>query len=595
MVEMDDAIAAVLDVASRNATRGVERVALGDALGRRASADVRSPVGLPEWPTSMMDGYAVVSADGPGVYTVVDEITAGRASDAAALRPGQVAYITTGAAVPRGADAVVMVEKTAPGPRPGTVEVCVASDPGTFVRDAASDMAEGDLLVAQSCTVTASEIAMLAAAGVGHIDVYSRVRVGVASTGDEIARGIVRDSNRPMLMAMLSQLRYVQVVDCGVVADDEASVRDLFADAVSSLDMLVTTGGVSMGSHDLVKPTLGELGTVHFGRLRMRPGKPTTFATIPRRSATDLLVLALPGNPVSAFVTCELLVLQALSALAHGQSHPVKLQCRIDTDIKCDPERMEYHRAVVRWDPASRGLVASSTGRQCSSRITSLAGANALLCVPSQRDPLSSGSIVDALLIGPIEASQRRPISPDVSSSSEQSNCPHHHKHSRSQQREIRVAVLTCSDRVCNGAYEDRSGPAAVKFLQSATAAKFIVTAADAVPDELDEIRSRLIQFSSGPDPVSVVFTLGGTGLSSRDVTPDATVSVVHRQIPAITTAMQIEGRKHTPHAILSRAVAGVRDKTLIVNLVGSPSGVVENLEAIVESIPHAVALLSGS
>lgn len=109
MVEMDDAIAAVLDVASRNATRGVERVALGDALGRRASADVRSPVGLPEWPTSMMDGYAVVSADGPGVYTVVDEIAAGRAPDASALRPGQVAYITTGAAVPRGADAVVMV------------------------------------------------------------------------------------------------------------------------------------------------------------------------------------------------------------------------------------------------------------------------------------------------------------------------------------------------------------------------------------------------------------------------------------------------------------------------------------------------------
>ena len=170
---------------------------------------------------------------------------------------------------------------------------------------------------------------------------------------------------------------------------------------VEEADLLLTSGGVSLGELDLLKPLLGELGVVHFGRLRMKPGKPCTFATV-ERAGRRRLVFALPGNPASSLVTFYLLGVPALRRLA-GWAHPqlVRVQVCLEEALRLDPDRPEYHRVVVRWEASQQGgLVAASTGNQASSRLLSLRSANALLELPRGEGLLAAGSSVSALLIG---------------------------------------------------------------------------------------------------------------------------------------------------------------------------------------------------
>lgn len=380
------------------------------ALGYILAEDVRAAEALPPFPASVKDGYAVVAADGPGVYPVVGEVTAGRVADFR-VTPGTVAYITTGAAMPPGADAVVMVEESAPQPALNgspRVEIRARVKAGDDVRPVGVDVAAGQLLLQAGERLGPAEIGLLATAGVTDVAVYPRPRVAVLSTGDELVEpgaplgpGQIRDSNRATLMAAIEAVGG-EAVDLGIAGDSQASLEAAIGRGLADADVLLTSGGVSMGDLDLIKPLLEHAGQVHFGRVRMKPGKPITFATTgagERRS----LVFGLPGNPVSSLVTFYLFAVPAIRKLAgHSDPRLPRVEACLAQSLALDPARPEYHRAGLRWDSSRHSFVAESTGSQSSSRLLSMRSANALLELPEGSGELAAGALVTALLIGKI-------------------------------------------------------------------------------------------------------------------------------------------------------------------------------------------------
>lgn len=385
-----------------------ESVPLGRALGRILAADIQAAEPLPPFPASVKDGYAVIAADGPGVYPVVGEVTAGRVADFV-LESGQVAYITTGAPLPPGADAVVMVEQTEPVEHPDGgrhVHIKTAVRPGDDVRPVGVDVAPGQTVLHAGDKLGPAEIGLLATVGVTEVLVYGQPRVAVLSTGDELVEpgkplgpGQIRDSNRFTLLAAV-EANGGFGIDLGIAGDSQDELEARMQRGLRDAEVLLTTGGVSMGNLDLIKPILEQAGQVHFGRIRMKPGKPLTFATA-EVDGRRRLVFGLPGNPVSSLVTFYLFGVPALRKLAGWPDpHLRRVQARLARSVQLDPERPEYHRATLIWDRREGCLVAESTGSQASSRLLSMRSANALLELPAGDGILPAGALVDALLIG---------------------------------------------------------------------------------------------------------------------------------------------------------------------------------------------------
>ncbi|KAJ6258768.1 hypothetical protein Dda_6821 [Drechslerella dactyloides] len=409
----------------------VKRKVGPDLVGYILAEDVTAAESVPAFRASIVDGYAVVHTDGTGVYPVV-AVSHAAPTETKLLSAGEIVRITTGAPLPPGATAVVMVEdtriaeKTADGKEELQVEVLASGlEPMENVREVGSDVRAGEVVLRKGAEITAvgGEVGLLASAGVQEVSVYWKPAVGVLSTGDEVVDhdrtgelklGEVRDSNRPTLIAAI-QARGFEAVDLGIARDRFETVEEVIKDAISRVDVLITTGGVSMGEKDLLKPTIERsfLGTIHFGRVAMKPGKPTTFATIPSPESPPTAhkpVFSLPGNPASATVTFHLFVLPALrqlSGYSGASAHLPTALVTMEHDVPLDP-RPEYHRAVVRVDKTGT-LLARSTGGQRSSRIASLEGANALLCLPAagdvgdKRTRIPRGERVPALLIGELK------------------------------------------------------------------------------------------------------------------------------------------------------------------------------------------------
>ncbi|KAK9840649.1 hypothetical protein WJX81_006905 [Elliptochloris bilobata] len=400
-----------------------DTVGLSSAAGCILAQDILAQEPLPPFPASIKDGYAVRSHDGPGEYSVEVGALAGTAPGR--LSPGYVAYIGTGGPLPEGADAVVQIEHTEqlppePSGRQRVRIVKAAKGPGDDVRAVGSDIKAGEVVLQRGDRLGAAEIGLLATVGAAKLQVGGRPRVGVLSTGNELvepgvqqlAPGQIRDANRAMLAAA-AQAAGALVVDLGIAGDEAGQVEAKFEETINSgVDVLLTTGGVSMGDKDFIKPLLERRGTVHFGKVRMKPGKPLTFATleIPAAggSTRPLLVFGLPGNPVSSIVTFTLVVLPALRKLA-GWLDPSlrRVHARLAAPLKLDPERPEYHRATLHWErrlgmeegAVGGELVAESTGGQISSRLLSMRSANALLELPQASGTLPAGTMVSALLI----------------------------------------------------------------------------------------------------------------------------------------------------------------------------------------------------
>jgi gephyrin len=325
MVPMVDAMRILLTECGRAAAaHPIVRVPLAQAVDMVLAENIIATEPFPPFRASVMDGYAVHSSDGAGVFPVVADLTAG-SPDTFKLAKGSVAYITTGAPVPEGADAVLLVERTeAVAGEPGKVRLLEAVPAGEAVRPIGYDIPKGTTVLGIGERLGAAEIGLLASLGILTVPVYRRVAVTILSTGNELVdaknvpgSGQIRDSNRPMLLAAIQKAGALPL-DHGIAPDTPEALKAAIGNCLADGDVCVMSGGVSMGSLDLIKPVLTSMGTVHFGRLLMKPGKPATFATIqwPQNCAPELqttkLVFALPGNPVSALVCFGLLVEPAI-------------------------------------------------------------------------------------------------------------------------------------------------------------------------------------------------------------------------------------------------------------------------------------------
>ncbi|MGN6799437.1 MAG: molybdopterin molybdotransferase MoeA [Gaiellaceae bacterium] len=387
LLTIDDALARVLEHVRPLPD---EEVAVADASGRVLAAAARAHVDLPPFPSSAMDGFAVRAADTPAALAVVGQSAAGRPAGAT-LGPGQAIAISTGAVVPDGADAVVPVERTRSDG--GSVEV-EEVEPGENVRPRGGDVAAGEIVAPAGATCGPAQIGALAAVGLATIRCARRPRVVVLATGSELRRpgeplgpGQIYESNTVMLAAQLRRAGADAEV-LGSVADDADATRVALERGLDA-DVLLTSGGVSVGEHDLVRGLLAELGVVEvFWRVAVKPGKPVAFST---RETT--LVFGLPGNPVSSFVGFELFVRPALAALqGAADPRPTFLPARLGVSLRRTASRDELVRASI----DDSGLATPLRGQE-SHMIARAAHANALVLVPRGDGELAAGSAVSWL------------------------------------------------------------------------------------------------------------------------------------------------------------------------------------------------------
>ncbi|CAN8252488.1 unnamed protein product [Cochlearia groenlandica] len=610
MISTEEALRIILAVSERLPP---VMVSLQESLGKVLAEDIHAPDPLPPYPASVKDGYAVVASDGPGEYTVITESRAGNDGLGVTVTPGTVAYVTTGGPIPDGADAVVQVEDTEligdVATESKRVKILIQTKKGTDIRRVGCDIEKDATVLETGERIGASEIGLLATTGVTLVKVYPTPTVAILSTGDELVepsagalgRGQIRDSNRAMLVAAVMQ-QQCKVVDLGIVRDDRKELERVLDDAMSSgVDIILTSGGVSMGDRDFVKPLLKEKGKVHFSKVLMKPGKPLTFAEIsvkPTKSMMGKTVLAfgLPGNPVSCLVCFSLFVVPTIRQLSGWTSpYSLRVQARLQNPVKSDFIRPEFHRAIIKWEDndgsGTSGFIAESTGHQMSSRLLSMRSANALLEVPATGNVLSAGSSVSAVIVSDISG-----FSMDNKTSlSEPQSIQKEVKYDEVPVSEYKVAILTVSDTVSAGAGPDRSGPRAASVVSSSSeklgGAK--VAAMAVVPDEVDRIKYVLKKWSD-VDQMDLILTLGGTGFTPRDVTPEATKEVIEKETPGLLFVMMQESLKITPFAMLSRSAAGIRGSTLIINMPGNPNAVAECTEALLPALKHALKQIKG-
>jgi molybdenum cofactor synthesis domain-containing protein len=396
MVAVEEAIEAILRHTRVLPTEEVDSL---DARGRTLAEDVAAVEPLPAGPRSAVDGYAVRSVDAGDRALIDHEIAAGPQA-AIQVQAGQAVRIMTGAPVPDGADAVVMVEDTEE--RADVVSIHRAPKAGEHVHREGQDIHAGQAVVSAGCVLGPAEIGLLATIGRVRVKTYARPKVAILATGDELVEpwespppGCIRDSNRYALRAA-AQEAGAEVVWQGVARDEEDHLATQFQTALAGADVVLTSGGVSMGTRDLIKPLLDEFGKIHFGRVNFKPGKPLTFATI-----GDKLVFGLPGYPVSSLVTLEVFVRPSLVKMqGRTEVFRPRVEVELEAELTPDPVRPEYQRAIVAWSGGR--LLARTTGGQGSSRLMSMLGANALLEIRPADHPVPAGQRVPALLTGPI-------------------------------------------------------------------------------------------------------------------------------------------------------------------------------------------------
>ncbi|XP_042243993.1 gephyrin a isoform X1 [Thunnus maccoyii] len=445
LTSMDKAFITVLEMTP---ILGIEVINYRDGLGRVLAQDIYAKDNLPPFPASVKDGYAVRAADGPGDRFIMGESQAGQ-QPTHTVMPGQVMRVTTGAPIPCGADAVVQVEDTEllreseDGTEELEVRIMVQARPGQDIRPIGHDIRRGECVLAKGTHMGPSEIGLLATVGVTEVSVHKFPVVAVMSTGNELLNpeddlnpGKIRDSNRSTLLATIQEHGY-PTINLGIVGDNPDDLLSALHEGISRADVIITSGGVSMGEKDYLKQVLDiDLhAQIHFGRVFMKPGLPTTFATVDIDGARKL-IFALPGNfsfretgpslleaiapsetearqpltpaprgrnPVSAVVTCNLFVIPALRKMQGIlDPRPTIIKARLSCDVKLDP-RPEYHRCILTWHHQEPLPWAQSTGNQVSSRLMSMRSANGLLMLPPKTEQyveLHKGEVVDVMVIG---------------------------------------------------------------------------------------------------------------------------------------------------------------------------------------------------
>jgi len=375
-----------------------EQVAIRAALGRVLAADCISPVDVPAHTNSAMDGYALAGDDLPsgGVrdYRVIATVMAGQTSDQV-CGAGQCVRIMTGAPMPRGTDTVVMQEQVEVL-ADGRVRIDHRHRAGQNVRQAGEDIARGTRVFAPGRLLTAADLGVLASLGFAELRVRRRPKVAFFSTGDELrsigealAEGEIYDSNRYSLYALLSELG-VEIIDLGVVRDDRDALHAAFAEAAAMADVVITSGGVSVGEADYTKEILDRLGQMSFWSLAMKPGRPLTFGRL-----GGALFFGLPGNPVAVMLTFQQFVRPALRCLASGHwPKPLMVEARARVALKKRPGRFEFVRGILDYDDEGR-LTVGPSGAQGSGILTSMSRANCFILLDEDCGGIAEGDTVN--------------------------------------------------------------------------------------------------------------------------------------------------------------------------------------------------------
>ncbi|XP_062171703.1 molybdopterin biosynthesis protein CNX1 isoform X3 [Alnus glutinosa] len=582
MISADKALQTVLSVAQRLHS---VTVPLHDAFGKVLAEDVYAPDPLPPYPASVKDGYAVIASDGPGDYPVIAEARAGNDGVGVTVTSGTVAYVTTGGPIPDGADAVVQVEDTeqiqnSSGSK--QVKILVQTSKGADIRPVGFDIEEDSMVLKSGERVGASEIGLLASMGVMMVKVYPTPTIGVLSTGDELTepttkflnRGQIRDSNRAMILAAAAEQK-CKVVDLGIARDDEEELERILDTALSA------------GFHETREAL--DIFRDQFKPCRGFNSQQNSCIWVARKSSElsgFFPSFCGPHHPPSCWMG------KPSSFQSAGLSSPAHKSRSSSTRIPS----CHYWVGCQRWLRQSWVSSLESTGHQRSSRLLSMKSANALLELPATRSVISAGTVVSAIIISDLSSTAFCNSSLSSSSTSALEGIVSKEiTADGSQNAEFKVAVLTVSDTVASGSGPDRSGPRAVSVVNSSSerlgGARVVATTV--VPDDVSKIKDVLKRWSD-VDKIDLILTLGGTGFTPRDVTPEATKELIEKETPGLLHVMIQESLKVTPFAMLSRSAAGIRGSSLIINMPGNPNAVSECMEALLPALKHALKQIKG-
>ncbi|MEE1673162.1 molybdopterin molybdotransferase MoeA [Agarivorans aestuarii] len=375
----------------------IQTVSLEDALNRVLAEDIVSPINIPPFDNSAMDGYAICAEQMPNNNTLPlsHKVFAGD-TQKIALEPGHCVRIMTGAPLPPGCDAVEMQENTEASE--GEEQEITFKQPinkGKNVRLKGEDVKQGQVVIPANTRLNSSHIGLLATLGINTIAVQSLLKVALFSSGDELVQpgkplkhGQIYDSNRFAIRALLAKLP-VEIIDLGVIADDKQLVTDAFVKADKMADIVICSGGVSVGEADYTKLVLDEIGDINFWKLAIKPGKPFAFGQLP-----NSYFIGLPGNPVSAYVTFYKLAMLVISkACGWAYDEPLQVQAISLQDFKKSPGRTDYQRGLASINQSGQ-LQVSSTGAQGSAIFTSLTQANCFVVLEQDRGRVSAGEMV---------------------------------------------------------------------------------------------------------------------------------------------------------------------------------------------------------
>ncbi|MEB3198093.1 MAG: gephyrin-like molybdotransferase Glp [Candidatus Sericytochromatia bacterium] len=399
---------AVTDILTALTPLAAEAVDLRDAVGRVSAEAVRAPGALPPFDNSAVDGYAVCLADvatarpdAPVRLTLLGECPAGPRREVPSLVAGAAYRIMTGAPLPPGCEAVVMREDTLEAP--DHVQILASAEGGENLRRAGEDVQPGQLVMPVGTAVTPAHVALLSGLGLTRVQVVRRPRVALIATGDELVwpdqpllPGQIRAASAWALEALVVAAGGVPL-QWGIVGDRPEDLQALFARA-DEVDLILTTGGVSVGDHDRVREVLAAVGRVDFWRIDMQPGKPLAFGHLGKTP-----VIGLPGNPVSSLVGFSLFARPAIRCLAgQRQCLPPPLQARLREAHRKTASRRQYLRARVQW--SSEGFLVELSTRQGSHQLSGLAWGNALAVLPEGPHDYLAGEAVEVLLMEELEA-----------------------------------------------------------------------------------------------------------------------------------------------------------------------------------------------
>ena len=375
-----------------------ERLPIRECLGRVNNEAVKSPHNVPPLPNSAMDGFAIAIAslrqDG---ITELEEVGTAYAGlpFAGSCGKGQCVRIMTGALIPDGADAVIMQEQ-AEVDAAGKIRIDSDHRSGENIRQAGEDVRQGETVIEAGVRLNPADLGVLASLGLSQLQVKRKPVVAFFSTGDELVAvgeplepGKIYDSNRYSLHGMLSRMA-VDIIDLGVVRDNPESMREVLSKAATQADLIISTGGVSVGEADYIKPALQELGTTEFWKIAIKPGRPLTFGQIGAS-----IFMGLPGNPVAVMVTFSQFVVPAIEVLSGARlRRPALFRARARDSMRKKPGRYEFQRGIATLDEDGQWQV-SRTGKQGSGILTSMSRANCFIVLPDDNAGVEPGDEVN--------------------------------------------------------------------------------------------------------------------------------------------------------------------------------------------------------